>query len=218
MGSVAAAIVGAPLTMVFLVLEATGNAPITAGTLVGVIIAVTITRVSFGFSFSTWRFHVRGKGIRGAYDVGWIADLTVARLMRTDPKVVPISMTLRDLREAFPPGSAKYAFTSDPEGNYAGSFDLGEIYDRQYDDVADFVLAADLAGPKSDCLLPMENVRAALMRFEETRLEALPVLAAGADPRVIGYMTEAYALRRYTEEMERRRNAELGQRDLFSIK
>jgi CIC family chloride channel protein len=218
MGSVAAAIVGAPLTMVFLVLEATGNAPITAGTLVGVIIAVTITRVSFGFSFSTWRFHVRGKGIRGAYDVGWIADLTVARLMRTDPKVVPISMTLRELREAFPPGSAKYAFTSDPEGNYAGTFDLGEIYDRQYDDVADFVLAADLAGPKSDCLLPMENVRAAMMRFEETRLEALPVLAAGADPRVIGYLTEAYALRRYTEEMERRRNAELGQRDLFSIK
>ena len=90
----------------------------------------------------------------------------------------------------------------------AGTFDLGEIYDRQYDDVADFVLAADLAGPKSDCLLPMENVRAALMRFEETRLEALPVLAAGADPRVIGYMTEAYALRRYTEEMERRRREE----------
>ncbi len=218
MGSVAAAIVGAPLTMVFLVLEATGNAPITAGTLVGVIIAVTITRVTFGFSFSTWRFHVRGKGIRGAHDIGWIADLTVARLMRSDPKVVPISMTLRQLREAFPPGSAKYAFTSDPEGNYAGSFDLGEIYDRQYDDVADFVLAADLAGPRSDCLLPMENVRAALVRFEETRLEALPVLAAGADRRVIGFMTEAYALRRYTEEMERRRNAELGERDLFSIK
>ena len=34
---------------------------------------------------------------------------------------------------------------------------------------------------------------------------------------VIGYMTEAYALRRYNQELERRRNAELGQRDLFSI-
>ena len=218
MGSVAAAIVGAPLTMVFLVLESTGNAPITAATLVGVIIAVTITRVFFGFSFSTWRFHVRGKGLRGAYDIGWIADMTVSSLMRTDPKVVPLSITLRELRVAFPPGSAKYAFTHDAEGHYTGSFDLAVIYESQYDEVADFVIAADLVGPKTACLLPMENVRSALVRFEETRQEALPVLAAGADPRVIGYLTEAYALRRYTEEMERRRNAELGQRDLFSLK
>ena len=34
---------------------------------------------------------------------------------------------------------------------------------------------------------------------------------------VVGYMTEAYALKRYTAELERMRSAELGQRDLFSI-
>jgi len=30
-------------------------------------------------------------------------------------------------------------------------------------------------------------------------------------------MTEAYALRRYTQELERRRSAELGEKDLFSL-
>jgi chloride channel protein, CIC family len=34
---------------------------------------------------------------------------------------------------------------------------------------------------------------------------------------VIGYLTEQYALRRYNQELERRRTAELGDRDLFSI-
>jgi hypothetical protein len=30
-------------------------------------------------------------------------------------------------------------------------------------------------------------------------------------------MTEAYALRRYAQELERRRSAELGEKDLFSL-
>ena len=38
-----------------------------------------MTRELFGYSFATWRFHLRGETIRSAADVGWIRDLTVAR-------------------------------------------------------------------------------------------------------------------------------------------
>ncbi|MGZ6021541.1 MAG: hypothetical protein ACXWLQ_02930 [Rhizomicrobium sp.] len=48
-------------------------------------------------------------------------------------------------------------------------------------------------------------------------MESLPVLASSSSRDVIGYVTEAYALRRYNQELERRRSAELGERDLFSI-
>src|SRR6185437_2038920 len=107
MGSVAAAIIGAPFTMVFLVLEATGDFPVTLGVLTGVITASTIVRLTFGYSFATWRFHVRGLGIRGAHDVASITDLTVARMMRSDPKIVRSDMTLRALRTKYPPGAIK---------------------------------------------------------------------------------------------------------------
>ena len=80
MASVAAAIIGSPLTMVFLVLEGTGNFPVTVGVMVGVVIASTIVRLTFGYSFSTWRFHQRGIGVRSPHDIGWLADLTVGRL------------------------------------------------------------------------------------------------------------------------------------------
>ena len=66
-------------------------------------------------------------------------------------------------------------------------------------------------------LLPFENVRTALARFEEKEVETLPVLASGSDRSVVGYLTEQYALRRYNQELERRRSADLGERDLFSI-
>lgn len=217
MASVAAAIVGAPFTMVFLVLEATGDFPLTIGVLVSVIMSATIVRLTFGYSFSTWRFHARGLGLRGAHDIGWIADLNVARMMRSDPKLVASNMSLADLRAKYPPGSAKRVFVVAPDGHYAGWVDMAAVHDAQFDDVVDAAAVADIVGSASVYLLPSENVRTALARFEQSQSETLPVLSARADPRVIGYMTEAYALRRYTQELERRRSAELGEKDLFSL-
>lgn len=217
MGAVAAAIIGAPLTMVLLVLESTGDFPITAGVLVSVIASATIVRLTFGYSFSTWRFHVRGLGLRGAHDVGWIADLTVARMMRSDPKLVPTSMPLNALREKYPPGTAKRVFAIAPDGHYAGWIDMAAVHDPQLDDAVEAGVAADVVQQRDQFLLPDDNVRTALARFDESQSETLPVLSARADPRVIGYVTEAYALKRYAQELERRRSAELGEQDLFAL-
>ncbi len=102
MGSVAAAVIGAPLTMVFLVLEGTGDFPMTVGVMVEVVIASTIVRLTFGYSFSTWQFHQRGLGIRSPHDIGWLADLTMSKLMRSDPKLIPASASLKTVREMYP--------------------------------------------------------------------------------------------------------------------
>jgi chloride channel protein, CIC family len=199
------------------VLEATGDFPLTIGVLVSVIMSATIVRLSFGYSFSTWRFHARGLGLRGAHDIGWIAELTVGRMMRSDPKTVASDMSLKELRAKFPPGSVSRVFVVAPDGQYAGWVDPAAIHDPSYDDVAEDAVIADIVEAAGIYLLPSENVRTALARFEQAQTETLPVLAARADPRVIGYMTEAYALRRYTQELERRRSAELGEKDLFSL-
>ena len=217
MGAVAAGIIGAPITMVFLVLEMTGDFPVTVGVLVSVIVSATLVRLTFGYSFATWRFHVRGLGLKGAHDIGWIADMTVNRLMRSDPKLVPTNMSLRALREKYPPGSATRVFAVAPDGRYAGWIDLAEVQDPQIDDALDDSVAADLVRQPDVYLLPSENVRTALARFEEAQTESLPVLAARSDLRVTGYMTEAYAMRRYMQELERRRSAELGEQNLFSL-
>jgi CIC family chloride channel protein len=217
MGSVAAAIIGAPLTMVLLVLESTGDFPVTVGVLVSVIASATIVRLTFGYSFSTWRFHVRGLGLRGAYDIGWIADLTVARLMRSDPKLVSTALPLKTLREKYPPGTAKRVFAIAPDGHYAGWIDMAVINDPGLDEAVEAGVAADMVQQRDFYLLPDDNVRTALARFDESQSETLPVLSARADPRVVGYVTEAYAFKRYAQELERRRSAELGQQDLFTL-
>jgi CIC family chloride channel protein len=215
MGSVAAAIVGAPITMIFLVLELTGSFPAAVGVMVGVIIASVVVRLTFGYSFATWRFHLRGVPIRGGYDIGWIQDLTVGRLMRRDVHTAPMGITIAEFRRRFPLGGSKRVFLIDAEHRYGGILVTADAYNPDVDDaqgqrlVDDFRIAAD------QFLLPQQNVRLALNRFVSAETEALAVVSDPDRRQVVGFVTEGYVLRRYNHEFERVRADELGERTLF---
>jgi len=209
MGSMAAAIVGAPVTMILLILELTSDFYVALGVMVGVIVASIVTRMAFGYSFATWRFHVRGVPIHGASDVGWVRDLTVGKLMRRDAHLAPEDTPLATLRERFPLGGPKRIFLTDANGQYAGIVLTADIHKPDLTEKLAKLTARDLRHGETDFLLPQQNVRVALERFVNAELEALPVLASAADRRAIGFLTEAYALRRYNQELEGARGDDL---------
>jgi CIC family chloride channel protein len=215
MGSVAAAIIGAPVTMVMLVLESTADFPATVGVLTGVVVSSVVVRKAFGYSFATWRFHLRGVPIHGAHDVGWIGDLTVARVMRRDQKTATESMTVSALRRVFPLGSVKLVFVTDEAGQYQGLLDMATVHNPELDEEAEEIHVRDLARNARYFLLPRTNVRTALRQFSEAEEESLPVLDSPTNRKVIGYLTEAFALRRYNQELERQRCDELGTKYLY---
>src|ERR1700742_929285 len=82
MGALSVSVIGGPLTMTFIALETTGDFWLTATVLIAIIVSAQVTRQQFGYSFATWRFHLRGEGIRSAADVGWVRELTVRRMTR----------------------------------------------------------------------------------------------------------------------------------------
>ncbi|TAK99696.1 MAG: chloride channel protein [Rhodospirillaceae bacterium] len=210
MGAMGAAIIGAPLCMVFLVLESTGDLPVTIAVLTGVVTASTIVRLRFGYSFATWRFHLRGLPLKGAFDVGWVKDLKVVRLMRSDPVVVSLETSVARLRKDFAGGSIARVFVVDGDGRFHGAIETALLYDPHVEIAAATLVAADLASGKDNFLLAEEDIRTALARFDALTVETLPVLRSADDRRVIGYLTEAMALRHYTEALERRRGEDLG--------
>ena len=73
----AVAIVGGPLTMTFLVLEMTRDVASPPWCWPAASSSLVCVRDMFGYSFSTWRLHLRGETIRSANDVGWMRKLTV---------------------------------------------------------------------------------------------------------------------------------------------
>ncbi len=208
MGAVAASIVGAPITMVMLVLELTGNFPATTGVLLGVLVSSAITRYAFGYSFSTWRFHLRGLRIHSAQDIGWVGDITVDKLMFHDAKTVTATTLLEQLRQIAPAGSAKRLFVMDAGDDYQGMIDVPAMHHPDLDKSVSIITAQELAKGKEFYLLPGDNIQQTLRRFEVSELEELPVLASLDDPKVIGYVSEAYVLRRYSQELESRNMAQ----------
>jgi CIC family chloride channel protein len=214
MGSVAAAIVGAPMTMIMIVLETTGDFAATIGVMVGVVTAAIAVRHWFGYSFATWRFHLRGLKIRSPEDVGWINELLIGPMMRRDPAVIAADLPLDELRRRFPPGSAKQVFVVDGEGRLSGIIDAVEASAPEL--AAPTSTVGDLVKSPPPFLLPGDDLRTALDRFSEAAHEALPVIDSVADRRVLGYLSEAYALRRYAQELERHRGARGDDAGIFS--
>ena len=84
MAALAVAVVGGPMTMAMLVLEATHDFSLTGAVLAASLVASTLVRELFGYSFSTWRLHLRGETIKSARDVGWVKTLTAGRMMRRE--------------------------------------------------------------------------------------------------------------------------------------
>ena len=160
MGAVAAGVVGAPMTMILLVLEATSDFSATLGVTVAVVIAALVVRHWFGYSFATWRFHLRGVALHSPHDIGWLHDLRVAKLMRDDFATVPPTMPLAELCREFPTGSDRRVFVVNENGGYEGYVDLAEAHAAARIDASDRLTAADLARGAEHFLTPGQPVRA----------------------------------------------------------
>jgi CIC family chloride channel protein len=208
MSALSASVIGGPLTMSFIALESTGNLWLTTAVLVAVIISTLITRELFGYSFATWRFHLRGETIRSAADVGWLRDLTVARLMRADLTTADADMPIEEFREKFPLGSKTQVVAVDGEGRYAG---LVLIAEAHAPDIATDKGLIGILHHRGVVLHPAMNIQEAIATFDAAEAESLAVVETGGEQRPIGILTEAHAMRRYAEESEKRRREAVGE-------
>jgi CIC family chloride channel protein len=208
MGALSASIIGAPLTMTFIALETTRDLQLTAAVLIAVVVAVLVTREMFGYSFATWRFHLRGETIRSAADIGWMRDLTVARMMRRDVKTAAADLMIAAFRAAFPLGSETRVVAIEPDGRYAGIVVVPEAHAPELD--PDTPVRAILHNAQN-VLLPTMTIKAAVETFDQGEAEALAVVDSKVTRRVVGLLTEAHALRRYSQESELRRRELLGE-------
>ena len=201
MSALAVAVVGGPLTMAFLALESTGSLPMTVAVLAASVVSSITVRRTFGYSFATWRFHLRGEAIRSAVDIGWMRNLTVGRMMRRDHRRVPADMTLETFRRSFPLGSAARVVLTDGDDHYAGILAVSEAHAAE----PEVKVLYEIAHHRSTVLLPQMSIKEAVQMFETSESDELAVVDSADTMRVIGVLTEQYALRRYSEELDKRR-------------
>jgi len=201
MGALSTAIVGGPLTMTFLVLESTGNLGIAGGVLAASITTTLAVRATFGYSFTTWRLHLRGETIRGGQDIGWLRELTVAKMMIPSPPVFPADQSVRAFREAHPLGSANVVVAVGDEGRYHGLIQVAEAHAIELTEGDDGGPVGLVSRLPATTLHLDEDIRAALDLFGEAHTDTLAVTARETG-QVLGTLGEAFAARRYAQETD----------------
>jgi chloride channel protein, CIC family len=210
MATLGVAIVGGPLTMSFLVLEMTRNVDVSAAVLAACIVTSVCVRATFGHSFSTWRLHLRGETIRSANDVGWLRNLTVERMMRTDVATVRATSTIAECRREFEIGSRQALIVVTGAGEYCGVVMLPDLFSAELDGIADDIQVVELARHSDILLQPEMNVKSAMKIFDDAEAEMLAVSDSAESRKVVGYVFESYARRRYVEELDQVMRGSIG--------
>ena len=204
MAALAVAVVGGPMTMAMLVLEATHVFALTGAVLAAALVSSTIVRETFGYSFSTWRLHLRGETIKSARDVGWVRTLTAGRMMRRETKAMPAAATIVEFRRRVPLGATSRIVLVDADDRYAGIVQTPTAYAEGLD----LASAVGLLGVNTDAALtPSMDIAEIMRRFDASGADELAVL--DEDRKVLGILSESFVRRRYAEELEK------SQRELF---
>ena len=198
-------VLGAPFSMVCLALEITGDFSVTVGAVVAASVCALIVRELFGYSFATWRFHLRGEVIRGPQDIGWVRQMSAASLMRTDFENALTTMPIGEAQKLFSPAQVRQIVLRDPNGIYAGIVPAATLHSAANQDDEQL---GSLAQQQDECLLPSTPVREILKAFERSEADVLAVVDRTDHRATIGTLSEAHVLRTYGEELERR-NQEL---------
>jgi CIC family chloride channel protein len=125
----------------------------------------------------------------------------VGRMMRKDMRTIRADTALSAFRRQVPLGSADRVVVTDEAGRYAGIVLTPEAHGA--DDTITRV--SEILHYPKDVLLPQMTIKEAVQMFESTESDALAVVDAANTRNVIGLLTEQFALRRYTEELDRQR-------------
>ena len=206
MAGLSVSIVGGPMTLALLMLETTRDFGLMAVVLTASLLSSAVTREMFGYSFSTWRLHLRGSSIRSPRDIGWVLNLTAGRMMRRDWVRVEEDCTVAEFRNKVPLGSASKAIMTDAAGHYRGVIPTAAAYAPDLDGDARL---APLAVLRDATLKPDANIQTILPLFDRWAADELAVV--GGTGLVMGVLTEKHARRRYFEEIESSQRALFGE-------
>lgn len=206
MAALSVSVVGGPMTLAMLMLETTHDFALMGVVLTASLVSGAVTRETFGYSFSTWRLHLRGSTVRGPRDIGWMLKLAAGRIMRTDWTALDADMTIGEARSRVRLGATKKAVVIDPEGRYQGIASTAALHDPNANPDA---LVSTIARLEDVTLSPATGIREVLELFDDAGADEIAVVDGVG--HVQGIVSETHARRRYFEEMETNQRALFGE-------
>jgi CIC family chloride channel protein len=179
-GALAGAVMGAPLSTIFIIFELTGSSELTVAVMIATAVASILTHQFYGKSFFHAQLRSRGLDVSSGHDQAVLQGMSVARVMRTNfasiSDAAPLDQLHGTLREA-PLGEV---YVVDDAGMLRGIVN--------YADLNAALLAPDpedrpqtvgaLAHPAGEMLTVSDSREAAMRMLDGTDRQSVAVVAS----------------------------------------
>lgn len=205
MGAFLAALVHAPLTVIFLLFEMTGSHIIVLPIMFSSIAGIVVAKVFNENSIDTEELGRKGIDLHSGREASIMNSFLVKDVMQRDVVTIPENMPLRDILNFIPTTRHDYFPIVNREGEMTGIMSLQDIRFVIFEEgLGELVVAKELATEKVITVTPLDNLSIAIERFGIKNIESLPVVDTDNLKKVIGFVRRVDVIRAYNMEVIRR--------------
>lgn len=197
MGTVASAMLGAPISTTLMLFELTGDYAITMAVLVSSVVASVVLDRGAG-SFFDRQLAARGFAGKFGREIEPLRRIRVAHIMRMQFTTVVGTERLSAVREKLVDAPHGELFVVDGAGRLTGTITLHELAHAAFDSQQENMLtAADIARVKPPVLMRDDSLEKALKLMESSGEEHLAVIDTVQTSAIVGFVHEKDALMAY---------------------
>ncbi|MGB0682128.1 MAG: chloride channel protein [Magnetovibrionaceae bacterium] len=216
MASVAAAVLGAPISTALIIFEMTSDFALTLVVMISVVLSSIITRQFHGGSFFHWLLEQRGLDLRDGFETALLRQNRVTDVMEPFGEDNPAGVStvrpeadLTVIRQRLQTAKQGMIFVVDREGQFLGTISLADLSDAAFDhDLDQLVRAMDVVRSDALRLYPTDTLDKALELFRGAGEDWIAVTASAEDATLMGAVNEIEVLDSYNRALLQNRREE----------
>ncbi len=202
MVAVAGAVMQAPLTHILMLFEMTNDYTLILPVMVCCIVAASTFRALHRNSIFIQLLIDSGIHIRHDRENTLLNSIPVKDLMSRDVTSIPENMPFRKILETVSYSKNLYFPVLDKQGEMTGILSFNDIREMLFqEELADLVIARELATRDVVTLNPENNLSDAMEVFSKLDVEQLPVVATENSRKPIGLLTRGDVIAAYNREI-----------------
>ena len=212
MGAVAGAVLGAPISTIFIIFELTGDFALTVAVMLAVVIASVVTQQVHGRSYFTWQLERRGLSVKGGREIGLLQSIQVRDVMGEDYATIDRTESIPRVREMIQNAQFGELFVVDGNGRLHGTITFADLHEVAFDTSHDDELkAGDVARRHPPALDAEDDLEKAIKLFGAADEPHIAVVDDHEHMQLRGVLHERDAMLAYNRALLQVRAEERGE-------
>ncbi len=189
-GALTAAALQAPLTVMLIVFEMTGDYHIMLPLMVACSVATLVTRGFGRTSVFTEALEERGIDAQWGLEQAWMRAVSIRNIPWRSIPAVPAQARLKELKATYTASGKGCVQVVDDEGMMIGIVTFADLQEYLIDPALDqIVVASEVANRRVRTIAETDNLLTAIHIFDREEFEQMPVVASDNPRKVLGMLS-----------------------------